>query len=766
MIPGRPFQAAIRAKILAGIIVFTLLITLSAVWVIHVILGRLLLQELQQRGVSIATEIAQQSLTALVTEDFIHLGQQIGASRQAHSGVVYIFVIDQVGAVAAHTFEGGFPADLVGLNPPGGAAQRIESIQAGEELLYDIAVPVNGGGLGTVHVGISQVALRGELNRAIRLTVWLIAAILAVAIGAAFFFTARFTRPLEELAAGARRVGSGDLGEQLPIRTLDEVGQVTRAFNDMVEDLGRQREERHRVEAELRESGERLRALFEQAAVGMAEVSPDGHWLTANSTLANILGCRPEELAGRTFQESSHPEDTALSLRKRDLVASGSFDDVTFQKRFPRPDGSSVWTTVTLSAVRDTAGKVTSFIAVVENISREKAAEEEQGRMRDQIVQLQKMEAIGRLAGGVAHDFNNILTVLMGHADMAQEHLGHPLFVENSLTQMREAISRASLLTHQLLLFSRKQSIEFTTLDVNQTIEAIIRMLRRIIGVDVTIATDLAPRLWPVSGNAGGIEQVLMNLAVNARDAMPSGGSLTIKTANVTVDEEYARTSAEAVPGRFVCLSVADTGAGMDHPTLRQIFEPFFTTKRPDEGTGLGLSVVYAMVKQHGGWINVYSEPGHGATFKIYLPAAVERRGEARVESSPQPDLHGHGERILMVEDRRDIREMATEALRSGGYAVLAVASATEAREAVAREARFDLLFSDVALSDGNGIQLAGELTAADPALRVVLTSGYSDWESRWPDLLGGKHRFLQKPYAIGSLLRAVRDLLADLTGK
>lgn len=304
--------------------------------------------------------------------------------------------------------------------------------------------------------------------------------------------------------------------------------------------------------------------------------------------------------------------------------------------------------------------------------------------------------------------------------------------------------------------------MEFVALDPNKTVEDLLKMLQRLIGEDITIQTELTPEARTVRGDPGNIEQVIVNLFVNARDAMPNGGKIILKTENVVLKSEDCATMADARPGRFVRLSVSDTGTGMTHAVLQHIFEPFFTTKGAGKGTGLGLAVVYGIVKEHEGWVTVRSELGRGSTFQVYLPAVSGEPVREIRKETPMEGLQGRGERILLTEDEEGVRAFATRVLGGSGYAVFAAANAREALDLFARErGKFDVLFSDVVLPDGSGLQLCEDLLFRNPALRVLLSSGYLDDKSQLPIIRQRGFHFIQKPYAVHALLEAVKSTLA-----
>ncbi|HDQ46387.1 MAG TPA: response regulator [bacterium] len=393
-----------------------------------------------------------------------------------------------------------------------------------------------------------------------------------------------------------------------------------------------------------------------------------------------------------------------------------------------------------------------------EILERERAEKEKEG-IQAQLLHAQKMEAVGILAGGIAHDFNNLLTGIQGCTEMVmlENEISDPVF--DDLRQIQMAVERAADLTRQLLLFSRKQPMAFTSLDFNKVLEDLIKMLHRLIGEDISINTHYERRLWPIRADQGTLQQVVMNLTVNARDAMPQGGTFTISTKNIILDEESC-TMPNARPGRFIRISFEDTGAGMDEETLKRIFEPFYTTKGLGKGTGLGLSVVYGIVQEHEGWVEVTSQPGKGSRFDVFLPA-LDSRSEytIRTRQTRLNLFHGNGERILVVEDEKNVRDFLARAMTRYGYDVTLASSVKEALMIYKKEeGRFDLLFSDVVLPDGNGVYLVDSIASHNPDIRVILCSGYTDHKSQWPLIQERGYLFLSKPFVLATLLEALSE--------
>src|SRR5881275_876306 len=369
------------------------------------------------------------------------------------------------------------------------------------------------------------------------------------------------------------------------------------------------------------------------------------------------------------------------------------------------------------------------------------------------------MEAVGRLAGGVAHDFNNLLTVITSYSALLLEDLGSDDPKRDDVQQIRKAAEAAATLTRQLLAFSRQQVLQPKALDLKATVAGTEKLLKRLIGEDIQLTTVLAPDLGVVKADPGQIEQIIINLAVNARDAMPSGGRLTIEAANVDMDEAYVRGHAPASPGRYVMLALSDTGIGMDEQTKARIFEPFFTTKEKGKGTGLGLSTVYGIVKQSGGYVWVYSEPGHGTTFKVYLPR-VDAPAEPQAPPREAATVTGT-ETILLAEDDEILRPLTKGLLARLGYTVLDAESAEQALAvAGARQGPIHLLVADVVMPGASGRELARRLAQSRPETRVLYVSGYTDDAIVHHGMLDPGLKFLQKPFTPAALARKVREVL------
>jgi PAS domain S-box-containing protein len=473
-----------------------------------------------------------------------------------------------------------------------------------------------------------------------------------------------------------------------------------------------------------------------------------------------MLGFAAGEMQGGVNQwmERVHPEDVR---RVRDELAHVAERGVSLamEYRLRRQDGNYVLVEDTSYPYFDERGKVERFIGVLVDITKRKKADEENAKLAASLRQAQKMESIGRLAGGVAHDFNNLLTVISGNVSFAMMDLQRQDPLYESMNEISRAVDSAATLTRQLLAFSRKQVIDPRVLNLNTLVERLQKMLTRLLGEDIELRAVLSESLGQVRVDPGQVEQVIVNLAVNARDAMPDGGSLTLETANVTLDQAFCRDRSLSQPGEFVMLAVSDNGCGMDEETKSHLFEPFFTTKEQGKGTGLGLATVYGVVTQNKGAIDVYSEPNRGTSFKIYLPR-VEAAPET-LQSNELTRLPRGGETIILVEDEDMVREVAVRLLKRQGYRVHAYANGGEAMMA-ATELReeFHLLITDVVMPGINGRVLAKNLQALRPAMKVLFTSGYTGDVIIHHGMLEQGTEFISKPYTLEQLAKRVREVL------
>jgi PAS domain S-box-containing protein len=507
--------------------------------------------------------------------------------------------------------------------------------------------------------------------------------------------------------------------------------------------------------AQVRESEERFRAMFESAAMATLLVGLDGRVLTANAAAEAMVGYTSEDWAALEPNAVFHPDDRdEITQRLGDLLL-GRTDRHRQEVRCISAAGETLWTDFSATLVRDADAKPQFAIAMAEDITQRRVLEE-------QLRQSQKLEAVGRLAGGVAHDFNNMLTAIGGYTSFALDHAEEGSALRGDLEEIRKATDRATLLTRQLLAFSRKQVLEPVLLDLNEIVGEMKSMLRPLLGAGVDLTTELDPGLGRIEADPGQLNQVVMNLVVNARDAMPDGGTLTVETANAVIDETGDGT---IEPGAYVTLTVRDEGAGIDEETLGQIFEPFFTTKEAGKGTGLGLATVYGIVKQSGGYLEVESEVGVGSVFRIYL---------RKIDADPQPDTEtpssaaafpdraepaNEPATVLVVEDEEVVRTLVVQVLEGEGYRTL-VAHDGEAAFALAEGTSIDLLLTDLSMPKLGGRELAERLRGANPELKVIYMSGYADAGIFSDGALPAGTAFLSKPFSFAELAESVRALV------
>ena len=513
--------------------------------------------------------------------------------------------------------------------------------------------------------------------------------------------------------------------------------------------------EQTQAEKALRENQTRLEGIVNSAMDAIISVDSEQKVVFFNAAAERILRCPAAEAIGQPIdrfipqrlreQHQQHIRgfgETGITARSmHSLVALSGL----------RADGEEFPIEASISQI-DVAGEKL-FTVILRDITERRGLEE-------QLRQSQKMEAIGRLAGGLAHDFNNMLTAIIGYSQLVKAQLDEASPLRHDIDQIEKAGQRAASLTAQLLAFSREQVLQPKVLDLSEVISNVDKMLRRLIGEDVDLITIASPGLGHVKADPGQIEQILLNLVVNSRDAMPRGGKLTIETANTDLDEVYASSHADVIPGPYVMLAVSDAGLGMDAQTMSRAFEPFFSTKELGKGTGLGLSTVYGIVKQSGGHISVYSEPGHGATFKIYLPRVSEAATSTSAGVAAGSSLQG-SETILLVEDDELVREFSRAALQAYGYLVLEAADAASALLVSKQEiGSINLMVTDVVMPGMTGRRLSEHFTGSRPEMKVLYMSGYTDNAIVRHGVLDAETAFLQKPFTPEVLARKVREVL------
>ena len=514
--------------------------------------------------------------------------------------------------------------------------------------------------------------------------------------------------------------------------------------------IGRDITERKRSEQER----EVLMAAIEQAGEMITITDRNGIIRYANSAFEHMTGYRRGEVIGRSpgLLDSDRPGE-AFFQRSWETVSSGR--RWTSRAVHKCKDGTYITVDASISPIRNSSGEIVNYVSVMRDVS-------DRLRLEDQIQQSQKMESVGRLAGGVAHDFNNMLNVILGHTELAMYKLSPDDAMQSVLRTIHDAGKRSAAITRQLLAFARKQTISPKILDLNETIEGMLKMIRRLIGEHIDLIWIPRAKIWKINMDPSQIDQMLMNLCVNARDAVSDVGKIIIETEKVTVDEAYCADHAGSVPGEYVLLSVRDDGCGMDRSVLDHIFEPFFTTKAAGEGSGLGLATTYGIVKQNNGFINAESEPGKGTTVEVYLP---RHEGLAEVEdsrSAAEPP-RGRGETILLVEDEAITMEVTLVMLESLGYQVLAASSPNEAIKLFKQhDGNIDLLVTDVVMPQMNGRELSDELKALMPGIKTLFMSGYTANVIAHQGVLEEGLNFLEKPYSMLDLAIKIRMALKD----
>ncbi|MEV1289525.1 PAS domain S-box protein [Micromonospora sp. NPDC049679] len=600
-----------------------------------------------------------------------------------------------------------------------------------------------------VHAGADRDAAVAAARRlSERQSAITLAGLLVILVAAAVFYR-RILRPVRQLSAAVRTATGGGAGPRpVPVAGPAELADLAEDFNRMIATT-----ELHLADVS------RLAAIVQSSGDAIVGKTLDGIITSWNDGAAAIYGYRADEVIGRHISmlvpADRHHELDGLLHR----VSQGERVERQETQRIRR-DGTLVEVSVTISPIRDGAGRVVGASAVAADITEEKRAAAERASLEQRLQQSQRLESLGQLAGGVAHDFNNLLAVILSCAELLTEELDEGSAGANDLRAIQRAAERAVRLTRQLLIFGRQETTHPEVLDLNLVIADLQDLLARSIGEHVHLVVEPEPRLPAVKADRGQLEQVLVNLAVNARDAMPDGGRLTIETTTVEVDEAHSQTHPQITPGRYVQLCVSDTGTGMSADVAARVFEPFFTTKAKGTGTGLGLATVYGIVTEAGGTVGVYSEPGLGTTFRVYLPQ-VDDEAVVPAPHTPVPIEKGHGETVLLVEDEEALREVTGRMLRRNGYEVIEAGHGLEALDVAART-DWDLLLTDVVMPHMSGRELAERLRAQRADLRVLFMSGYSQGVLGPRQALEDGVTLIEKPFTEATLLSKIS---AALTG-
>jgi signal transduction histidine kinase/ActR/RegA family two-component response regulator len=706
------------------------------------------------------------------------LREQAGtiARMTAYSAAPAVLFGDSLGvveAIASATFDG----DLVGIVIADDAGRIINEFWAdrpGSIVVGTAPLEHLDRRMGSVTVSLSSAnADRARAEGRARFTL-LMLVFFAISAGFAFVLSALITGPVSAVTAAASAIARGGAMRKVSVPTGGETGDLADGFNLMIDrleaaqselrsinatleqrvsirtaELEAEVAERRNVEQLLRASEHLFRAIFEAAPIGIALLRPAGDLRDANPALLAMLSAGAARSDG-VFLETLTADSRSELLCELQRIAAGSAAGATLELELAASNGT-LQTVCTLAPLRQADASL-HVLALLEDVTNERALEQE-------FRQAQKLEAVGRLAGGIAHDFNNLLTTINGLGDLLQQQ-EHAPDVRRDLEQIRTAGERAAQLTRQLLAFSRRQVLQPQAIDINDVVIEVTQMLERTIGAHIVIATDLSPAPAIVRADRAQLLQVILNLAINARDAMPEGGSIRIGTRTIVIDEEGRLHHGLSATGAHVVLSVEDTGCGMDEDVRTHAFEPFFTTKPLGEGTGLGLATVYGIVRQSGGAITVDSAPGRGTTFDIFLPRDNDVVAMPQSVVSERTPVQG-GETVLVVEDEDTVRKLLVRVLSSAGYMVLAAPDGRQAIDlATEHQGDIALVLTDVVMPVMGGPELVREMRLIRPSARFVMMSGYAADAVQEPEALGNVSAFLGKPMTPAALVSTVRNVL------
>jgi len=760
---------SLHTKFLVGTLLVVSAVMGALVLIVEARQRDAIIREVRQRGIALARDLAAVSTGPLVLYNYTQL-EQLVARLEGEIDVAYAMVLDREGRVAAHSHR----PEVVGTLLTGDILDRILSTEStlAQELatpdgqaLYDFAVPilVDAQRWGTARVGLSRRRMEAEIVATRRQLLGLAILVLAGAGLVSALVAQRIARPVRQLAVGAMAISRGELVQRVEPTTSDEIGQLAVAFNDMARQLHEQRaavvEQRTALEvahgelrrqfAELSDLKSYTDNILDSLVNGIVTLDLDGRVVTLNGAAEALLGCSASARGHPVTEVLAHAPELMAILQAAIQRRTGRTGTVTL----PGRAGGTVPVEITTATLKGVEGQDLGVIVIARDLTAVRALEA-------QLRQAQKMEAVGRLAGGVAHDFNNLLTVITGRSQLLLLKLAPESPLRRDVELVEETAHRASALTRQLLAFSRKQMVQPRIVDLNEVVRGMESMLGRLIGEDIALTTRLDPAAGCVRADPAQLEQMIVNLVVNARDAMPLGGRLTLETGHVRIDETFARQHVGLKPGPHVRLVVRDTGVGMDGLIKAHLFEPFFTTKGPGKGTGLGLATVYGIVTQSGGAIRVESEPGQGATFTIELPR-VDAPADGPGDVADTTAAPYGSETVLLVEDEPEVRGLARDILHQQGYTVLEAADGDQALR-VGREHRglIHLLVTDVVMPQMGGRELADRLQAGRSELKVLYVSGYTDDAILRQGVSETGTAFLPKPFTAAALAHKVRQVL------
>ena len=593
-------------------------------------------------------------------------------------------------------------------------------------------------------------------NLRIRLIGGLVAAMLVTTVSLLFSVNYLVTRRLRRIAAAVKQVTEGNYGTSLgPVRLHDEIGFLQAGIETMTGHLRVAFDELRRAFRELEVAEQKYRILVENSDESIV-VLQEGRIAFANAKYHRMLEVPAGALANRKIRDFLHPDERELIMERYAERMRGEDPVSRYELRMVSTTGQSIWVELNVVIIEWKGAPAT--LNFLRDVSQRRQAEADRVKLQDQLVQAQKMESIGRLAGGVAHDFNNMLQVILGNTALTLDELPSGSSLRDGIVEIEKSAKRSADLTRQLLTFARKQTVTPRVLDLNEVIAGMLKLLRRLIGENIDLVWLPGTSLWPVSIDPSQVDQIMANLCVNARDVIHGVGRISIETLNLTLDDTYAASHPDCVPGDYVLLSVSDSGHGMDPETLSHVFEPFFTTKEVGHGTGLGLATVFGIVKQNRCLINVYSEPERGTTFKIYFPRGA---GVPVAEAEPMRSSETGNETVLIVEDEELILKLGRKILAQHGYTVLTAATPQAALEISAHHpGPIHLLITDVVMPGMNGKELREQMRTGRRVMKCLFMSGYTADIIAHHGVLDGDVEFIQKPFTIQSLTEKVRAVL------
>ena len=747
---------SIRQK-LQTIVMATSVAALLVASMVFALFDRSTFLRAKTQDLSASAKMVGSNSTAALSFGDARSAREILSALQAKQNVTHAGIYDKDGKVFA-----SYSRDAADNNFSPPSAQSKSTAIVGKNMVMFQPITLNGKSIGTIFIEADLLDLDERLTRFLEIDLLVLLASLAVA----FLLSSRLQRvisgPIRELADTALSVSiREDYSIRARKRGNDEIGLLIDQFNGMLDRIQQRdsalQEAQNELENRVAERTSYLNALIENNPLAILVLDSEQKVQLCNPAFEKLFQCALQQTIGKPVVEL-FPNEKMLAEASADSEGTSYRASVSLTTRRRRKDGSYV--DVELHLVQLTVrGRVLGSLGIYQDVT-------QRGMLERQLRMAQKMEAVGRLSGGIAHDFNNLLGVILGYIQLIKRDLVSGNSMYEYAEEIEKASRRAVSLTRQLLAFSRQQVLEPVILNLNTLLADMQKMLPRLIGEDIELKLIIDPVLGQVKADPGQLEQVVMNLAVNARDAMPEGGELTIQTADAEIDVAFALEHPGSVPGRYVMLAVTDIGTGMDPETQAQIFEPFYTTKGRDKGTGLGLATVYGVVKQSNGYITVDSEKGKGSTFTIYLPR-VELQVPAPSLSSPETPVIRGSETILLVEDAEPLRMLAQLLLKENGYRVVTAADGSEAQQVAAQiSGSIDLLLTDVVMPGINGRVLAERLAPSHPAMKVLYMSGYTDTFIAGHGVLQPGTHLLHKPFTEDVLVRKVREVLDGDSGR